>query len=303
MTKAAILSMLGSCLCAFAAWGQSAYVPLQGELDITPSYTFQTFDRFYSSSSLEKLSTFGLSEITQHNATVAAEYGITEDVAVDVTLGYTHAHMDQVIPGIGNPNTIDGLNDTLIGARWRFLDERDHPGRVLVPTLTLRAGGIIAGTYDAGFINSPGDGASGGELSLLFGRYYEPWGLGAYGNAGYRILGSGVPDAFIGGLGLYKTFGGVTVNVGYRRYWSTSGINFDSPEFTFNRFQNLREISDSIEYGVGYTDSGGRSYNLNFLNVLNGQNVGQSFNVNASVTLPFEFGPGPSSPPAIEPSK
>jgi hypothetical protein len=269
------------------AWvsGQSAYTPDQGKLLVTPSYTYQTFDRFFNSKDSIKLRRFGIEDIQQHAATVSAEYGITHDLAADVSLGYVIAYTDGVLVP-GDPKTIDGLNDTLIGLRYRILDETkiDNPW---IPTVTARLGAILSGTYDSGFINSPGDGAFGIEPSLRTGRYYENLRLGYYGSTAFRIRFD-VPDELVGNVGIYTVlFDRLTLNFGYERLHSISGVNFDSPDFRLDRFRELRQESDTIKYGIGYFDGGGRSYNLNFGNVLNGKNVGESFIIDVSASIPF----------------
>ncbi len=265
---------------------QSAYTPTARTGNVTPSFSFQTFDSFYDSNRVNDLSAFGISYIRQYSISVAAEYGITDDIAVDALLGWTWANMDNpLVPG--NPTSIDGLNDTLLGLRWRFLDEAQFESS-WVPTLTLRAGATIAGSYQAGFINSPGNGASGGDYNLLFGKYYAPWDAGVYGELSHKLYAQNVPNKFEGNIGVYKGFNnGLNLFVGYRRVQSLGGINFDSPAFNLGRFQELREISDNLEYGVSYTDGGGRTYGLTFYNVVGGQNTSKKFGVSASVNFPF----------------
>ncbi|MFQ3669929.1 MAG: hypothetical protein SNJ84_00565 [Verrucomicrobiia bacterium] len=270
---------------AVRLWGQGAYTPEAGKFTVTPSYTYQTFDRFYNSKDSIRLRNFGIEDIQQHAASVSAEYGITNDLAVDVTLGYVIAYVDNVLVP-GDPKTIDGLNDTLIGLRYRLIDEA-RMDNLWTPTLTARLGAILSGTYRAGFINSPGDGAFGIEPSLLAGRYYEGLGLGYYASSAFRVRFD-VPDEFVGGVGIYKVlFNRLIVSFGYQRLHSISGVDFDSPDFRLDRFQELREESDTIKYGIGYLDPAGNSYNLNFGNVLHGKNVGESFIIDVSATIPF----------------
>ena len=64
-----------------------------------------------------------------------------------------------------------GLADVNLGVTWRFLDEAlsDY---ALMPSVALRAGGIIAGDYQTGYINSLGDGGDGFEVSALAGKFF-----------------------------------------------------------------------------------------------------------------------------------
>jgi len=286
MKTIASLLFVAAALCHSSVHAQSAYTPPARTGSVTPSFSYQTFDNFYDSNEVVSLSSVGINGIQQYTISIAAEYGITDDIAVDALLGWTWAEMNNPI-GPGDPTSIDGLNDTLLGARWRFLDENKFDAW-WVPTLTIRAGATIAGSYRAGFINSPGNGASGAEYNLLFAKYYAPWDLGLYGSLSHKLYAENVPNKFEGSIGFYKGFNnGFNLFIGYRRVQSLSGINFDSPAFNTSRFQELREIADNVEYGVTYTDSGGRTYGLTFYNVLSGENTAQKFGLSASMNLPF----------------
>ncbi|MEM1157821.1 MAG: hypothetical protein AAGH72_06165 [Verrucomicrobiota bacterium] len=264
---------------------QSAYTPLEKTFTITPSYSYKFFDRLRDSRGSRSLENFGINQIEQHNFTVSAEYGVTDDIAVDVSTGYVRSYSDGVFTP-GDPEEIDGLSDTLIGTRWRFLNDAEFE-KIWVPTLTARAGAILAGTYEEGFINSPGDGAFGFEYALLISDYFLDLGIGYYANLTHRARES-VPDEFFGQVGIFKTlFKDFTVFTGYQRLQSLSGINVDSPQFTASNFQDLNEISDIIEYGVSYTDQGGRTYSIGAASVVGGKNVAESHTINVSATFSF----------------
>ena len=150
-------------LASVPAYGTSAYLPLEGRFTLSGSYIFETFDEFWAGRKKMDLP----DDIHQHTVSVGLEYGLLDDVALDLTLGYTRTSFSSV-------DDLDGLNDTTLGVRWRMFDEfrYDSP---YIPTLTLRLGGIIEGSYDTvttGAPNSPGDGASGIETSLLFGKVF-----------------------------------------------------------------------------------------------------------------------------------
>jgi len=276
------LILVGSVLSLTA---QSAYTPPSKTVTITPSYSYKFFDRLRNSRRSVSLQSFGIREIEQHNVTVSTEYGITDDIAVDVSTGYVRSYSDGVFRP-GDPENIDGLSDTLIGTRWRFLNDTEFESS-WVPTLTARAGAILAGTYEEGFINSPGDGAFGFEYSLLLVDYFQDIGLGYYANLTHRARES-VPDEFFGQIGIFKTlFQNITVHAGYQRLQSLSGINVDSPQFTASNFQDLNEISDIVEYGVSYTDPGGRTYSIGAASVVGGKNVAESHTINVSATFSF----------------
>src|SRR5262249_14489645 len=147
-----ILGMLGG---SAVALGQSAWLPEPRQLLVTPSFTYQTYDRFWAGKTKVPLPTGG--SLNQETAAFTLEYGLCEAAAADISFGYVWT--DSKGFG-GGKQTDDGLTDTTFGLRWRFLDETKAPCK-FAPTLALRVGGIISGTYDENFPFSGGDGASG----------------------------------------------------------------------------------------------------------------------------------------------
>jgi hypothetical protein len=260
-----------------ASW--TAWALPRGEVSLQLSYVFETFDEFWMGRTKAQLP----DDIDQHTVAVGVEYGLFEDVTADLTLGYTRTSFSPA-------DDLDGLNDTTLGVRWRLVDEFqvDSP---YVPTLSVRIGGIIAGTYDTvttGAPNSPGDGASGVEISLLFGKTFGDTGFGIFGDMGYRYRLENVPADFFASIGVYKTFfAGFIASFGYRRVQGLSGLDIGGPGFTPARFPETQEIFDNLEAGLGYTDTGGRQYGLFGAWTIDGKNTGEKTIVGASLTLPF----------------
>lgn len=181
----------------------------------------------------------------------------------------------------------DGLADTLMGIRWNFLDEfeADSP---YVPTLTLRLGGIVEGTYEESQPHSAGDGASGGDISLLFGKSFTNIGFGLFGDIGYRIRGENVPEDFFTSAGIYKTItGGLAAGFAYRHIEGLSGLDIGGPGFDPSRFPELKEIQQNVEFGLSYQDGGGRFYQIFYARTIDGRNTGEKDIVGVSVLLPF----------------
>lgn len=264
---------LGTVLPALA---QSPWLPVEGRLEITPRYVYQNFQEFW----IRRDQRMKLDEdVVQHTGTLSAEYGITQDWAVDATLGYTRVDSK----AFGGSNTDDGLADTRLGVRYRIVDERDT-SQNWVPTVTLRVGGIVAGTYDAGLPFSAGDGAHGGEFSMLVGKAIGGTGFGIYGEAGYRLRENPVPDEFFGLLGVYQTLGQFTLSAGYRHIQSLSGVNIMDEGFTF---PELKEINQLFEAGLGFTDKGGRFYQIFGAFTLDGRNTGDKMILGISATFGF----------------
>ncbi len=256
---------------------QSAYLPTPGAFEATPMYVYQSFEDFWMGRTRNEMLT---EAVVQHTASVSVEYGLSQRFALDTTVGYTW--VDTTAFG-GNQENDDGMADTRVGVRWLVYDEAETTCK-WAPTITLRVGGIVAGTYDEGLPWSAGDGAHGGEASLLMAKAIGQTGFGLYGEAGYRLRENPVPDDFFGLIGAYKTFGSFTVNVAYRHVQSLSGSDIGDPGFTFPA---LKEINQIFEAGLGYRDSGGRYYQIFGAFNVDGRNAGDKIILGASLTIPF----------------
>lgn len=275
-------SFFRTCVAAVAlgafstAFAQSPWLPAEGRIEVTPRYVYQNFQEFW----IRRDQRMRLDEdVIQHTGTVTAEYGINQDWALDATVGYTRVDSK----AFGGSNTDDGLADTRLGVRYRLVDER-ATSQTWVPTVTLRAGAVIAGTYDAGLPFSAGDGAHGGEFSVLLGKAIGGTGFGVYGEAGYRVREKPVPDEFFGSLGIYQTLGQFTVSAGYRHIQSLNGVNIMDEGFTF---PELKEINQILEAGLGFTDKGGRFYQIFGAFTVDGRNTGDKMILGISATFGF----------------
>ena len=266
-------------LASVPAYPQSAYPPAEANFSLSGSYVFETFDEFWKGRKKASLP----DDIHQHTVSVGLEYGLLDDVALDLTLGYTRTSFSSV-------DDIDGLNDTTLGIRWRVLNEFRYDS-LYVPTLTLRLGGIIEGSYDTvttGAPNSPGDGASGLETSLLFGKLFPDVNVGLSGDVGYRYRDSGVPDDFFVSAGLDKVFfDQVVTGFRYLHTQGLSGIDIGSPGFNPSRFPEVKEISDNIQAELGYLSSKGRYFGIILAWTIAGRNTGRKFVLGPVATFPF----------------
>ena len=266
-------------LASVPAYSQSAYLPLEGRFSVSGSYIFETFDEFWAGRKKMDLP----DDIHQHTVSVGLEYGLLDDVALDLTLGYTRTSFSPV-------DDLDGLNDTTLGVRWRMFDEfrYDSP---YVPTLTLRLGGIIEGSYDTvttGAPNSPGDGASGVETSLLFGKIFGPTDISLTGDVGYRYRDSKVPDDFFVSVGLDKIFlEYLLAGFRYRHTQGLSGIDIGAPGFDPSRFPEVKEISDNVQAEFGYLGARGQYFGLIAAWTIAGRNTGKKLILGPVVSFPF----------------
>lgn len=292
--KSKMKSFLPAALCSLGACGaihgQSAWLPPQGDLVASPSFTFSTFDEFWvGDTKVSPLKDNGES-MDQINVFISLEYGILDRLAADATIGYTQVGSTTTF-GNGDEK---GLADTLLGVRYQVLEETD-----VIPALSVRLGGVIAGTYDENTPFSPGDGANALDGSILLAKAFGYSGFGSYGDIGYRVQESPVPDEFFASVGVYKQFYGLfseldalTVNVGYRHIQSTDGLDIMGPGFnpgagSASGFPALKEINQLLEAAIGYTDSGGRHYQFSLAKSLDGRNTGDKWVFGFSASFPF----------------
>ncbi len=263
------------------AFGQSAWLPAANQLQVTPGYVYQSFDRFWMGKTPVSLKP---NDLQQHTMFLGFDYGMTEFLALDFNTGYTWTHSK----AFGGPMNDDGLADTTLGMRWRFLDEK-KANCPWAPTLTLRAGGIVEGTYNENQPFSPGDGASGYEASLLFGKAFCSR-FGAYGDIGYRNRNHQVPDDLFGSVGVYTAYKSFNASLGYRHVQSLSGLDIGATGFTPGGspgFPQVREINQSVEVSLGYTCSHSVYYQVFFARTIDGRNTGEKNVVGLSITIPF----------------
>jgi hypothetical protein len=262
------------------AHSQSAWLPAPSQLVATPGYTYQSFDEFWFGNDKVSLNPY---DSIQHTAFVVLEYGLCARSALDANIGYTWAESEAFNPAHKN-QTDDGLTDTRIGLRYNLLDEKSAE-QAWAPTLTLRVGGIIEGTYEENYPFSAGDGASGVETSLLFGKAFGASGFGLYGDIGWRWRNHDVPEDLFGSIGIFQSIKSFTLSFGYRHIQGLSGKDIGEAPFP-----ETKEISQNLEAGLGYRDHGGRYYQVYGAKTLDGRNTGEKWVIGASISLPFGLG-------------
>jgi hypothetical protein len=262
----------------------SAYLPEQGQFIITSSSQYQRYGDFWlGGTRIELEVATGFDEQRQFSTYLTFEYGILPDLAIDATLGYTWAEFTRG-PSDVDDLTDDGMTDTAIGLRYRILDEHRFSW---APTVTVRVGGILPGTYDDAFPFSAGDGAGGFETSLLVAREICPH-FGVYGEFGYRWRDHDVPEELFGTAGFWATCHGFTLSAGYRQTESTHGPDIGDPGFGVDfGFPQTREIDKRLEASVGYTDDAGRNYSVYYAHTIDGRNTGDKSIYGLAISIPF----------------
>jgi hypothetical protein len=260
-----------------------AWLPEQRQLVVTPGYSYANFDSIWAPTTKISLP----ADHTTHVGYALLEYGILANLAADLTLGYGHVDLDPV-------GSDDGLIDTSLGLRYRIVDEHTM-GSSAWPTITVRAGGTIAGSYAEDFPFGLGDGANGFDATLLLAKDFGQSGFGIYGDVGYRYRDRDVPDDFAARFGLRQRIKFVTLMLDYRHIESLDGIDILGPQWNPGAgpgtgYPALKEVNQILGGTIQLSDRGGRLFQFHIAHNLDGRNTGDKLLLGFSVRLPFHLG-------------
>jgi len=273
-------------------FAQTAIVPDENQLIVTPWYAYSVFRKVWIGEAKTSIEIFPKDDFELNDGMVRLDYGLTERLALDLNLGATSAATRAWNPR-NVPQTTQGLIDTQLGVRYRFLDGQTTNAPWYVPTLTGRVGGIIKGNYIIHYPMAPGDGASGFELDLLMTKTTPWYGLGVYGNFGWRIFCNEVPETIFGSAGLSETLNfhwvitSVSLFAGYRASHDLSGGDFSGPGLTSGSPYDYvvvgyrptaQETYQLAEVGLGLSDKWGHSYFFSCSAAYDGRNTGKNSN-------------------------
>lgn len=272
----------------FALW---ADVPLQGQFiaggvyEESEAYNFWSGGHNHSARWMAGGESYGI-DINQ--GYLALQYGLTPKWALDLNVGVTG--MGWRFFDNGNVNSTLGLMDVAFGVRYQLWNETNAPCPWL-PTLTFRAGGILPGTYSQEIAWAPGVRAAAIEPELLLRRHIGWPGLGVYADALYRWNRTTGNDQYLTVIGLFQQIQRWELDVGYRHLQTIQGrdIQFDSADPSAIVYpRDVREISDSIEWGFSYTTSKRHiRWGFHARSVFDGNNTDKKFWVGGSVDIPF----------------
>jgi len=221
----------------------------------------------------------------------ALQYGITERWAADLNIGATTAawrFFDN-----GGIQSTTGLMDCSFGVRYQAFNEARAQSPWL-PTLTLRAGAVLPGSYNQDFAFAPGLRSAAIEPEVLARKHFGWPGLGAFTDLLYRWNRTTGNDQYIAAIGLFQQIKGWELDVGYRHLQTLSGSDIIYPvpasngDLTIIYPRDVREINDAIEAGFSYTTSK-RHWRFGFhsLTVIGGNNSDKKFWIGGSVDIPF----------------
>lgn len=217
---------------------------------------------------------------------VAAQYGITEKWALDINLGATT--MGSRFFDNGEVQSTTGMMDTSFGVRYQVCHEAEDDSSG-TPTLTLRAGGVVPGTFNGHLAFAPGTRSAAIEPEVLLRKHFGWPGLGVYADGLFRWNRTTANDQYITVIGFFQQIQRWELDVGYRHLQTVTGKDIVlNPDHTIEYPRSVRENSDSIEAGFSYTTSKRHiRYGFHSRTVFDGSNTDSKFWVGGSVDFPF----------------
>lgn len=225
---------------------------------------------------------------------LSLQYGLTENWAADLAVGYTTSGWRYFAnpPGArGDSRSTTGLMDISFGFRYQICKEGDN-NQPYLPTLTFRAGAVLPGGFNKSFAFAPGTRSTGIEPELLARKHFGWEGFGAYTDALFRWNHTSGNDLYIVSLGFFQEIKGWELDAGYRHLGSVSGssIQYDPDTFTITYPRALRENQDSFEAGFSYAF---RKINARAgfytRTVFDGSNTDKKFWLGCFVEMPFDL--------------
>src|SRR6185369_11729775 len=275
-------------------YGQADLLPAQGQFVITPYYSYTRWLHFYDGKGDKRVIPQELSEedFEVNDGMVNFEYGISRNLALDLTLGLTTG-ATRFFDVSNEPHTDWGMMDTQVGVRYRIVDEAEQAPSGM-PTLTVRLGGIIAGTYQSGFPFAPGSGGSGGEVGFFANKKLGDYGVNTFADMSWRFRNHDIPVKVQTRLGLYYAIpwetGALrmfTPHVGYKFLNSFGGseVSGNGPDLQYSA--DVRERAHILDSGIGITDQAGRELHFYFDWGFSGENTPAVMTYGLYLSFPF----------------
>lgn len=275
----------------FAQWAE---VPDQGQMvaglfyDESESYHLWANNAYHNVTVHAGGEEYGI-DINQGYVTL--QYGITKKWAADLAVGYTTVGWRYFAYGgapAGTTHSTEGLMDTSFGVRYQVWNEATAPEKWM-PTLTLRAGAILPGTYNQGFPFAPGTRSAAVEPEILMRKHFGWTGFGGYADGLFRWNRTTHNDQYLASVGFFQQIKGWELNAGYRHLGTVTGEDVVlNPDASIVYPIKLRENNDSIEAGFNYTTAKRRfQYGFYTRTVVGGVNSDGKFWFGGYVNIPF----------------
>ena len=266
-------------MCAFA--DGSAWLNEPGSGYASVSVVSQVADEYYRGK--VKRSTPRGEDLAQNTVWLTANYAFGDSWAVDAQVGWARSEF-VVGPMIPTPmENFSGIVDSSIGLTWRVNDELASE----LPSVALRAGAIIAGDYDTGYINSLGDGGNGYELSIIVGEFVSNR-VGLSAEFGYRSREAGIPDeTFTNLTGVWLLGEKLSLGLDYKLVDARSGLDIGGEGFDPTRFPEVEEDSELVAGRLYYNASEALSFAVFHATVVGGRNAPASAVYGATISYSF----------------
>ena len=241
--------------------------------------------------------------LAQNTMWFGANYAVNDFVALDIQSAFASSMVSGAVGPSGGQESYSGLFDSNVALTFRLVDELISDA----PSVAVRIGGILAGAYDTGYINSLGDGGHGVETSLIVGKFGNAAGFSA--EVGFRMRGStdvntqavggamasgetvDIPNDMFVNLGLFIPAGSaVTLGVDYRMVNAMSGLDIGGMGFSPSRFPGLEEDAHIVGGRLLANVTDTVNLNVFFGQVVAGNNTAASRIFGAGIG--FGFGGG-----------
>lgn len=278
----------------FAYW---ADVPEQGQLVAGVVYSESEAYHMWAGGQYHNITAHSSGENygnDVHQGYLALQYGMTERWAFDLNIGYVTSGW-RYYSG-GEIQSTSGLMDVAFGVRYQLYNETNAPCAFL-PTMTLRAGAVLPGSYDQHFPFSPGLRSTAIEPELLMRKHVGWPGLGLYGDGLFRWNHTTPDNQYIISIGLFQQIKGWEVDIGYKHLQTLSGADIIFPvDPSSNNGLNIiyprnpKENYDAIEFGFSYVTSKRHwRYGFQLSSVVDGNNTDSKLWIGGSLDIPFRL--------------
>ena len=276
-----VLTTIGS---PVFADGVSPWLPAPGAGFVNLSYVSQNANEFYFADDQRPTPGGGLN-LGQYTVWVNGMYGWSDAIAIDVRVGLARSYASAG-PGTamtGGRDKYSGVTDSNIGVTWRVVDELVCPS---LPSIALRGGAIIKGSYTTGAINAIGDGASGLEVSALAGKYFADM-FAVSGEVGYRVRDADVPEDLFVNVSGGMLVDNIGLSVNYKLVDAQSGLDIGGPGFLPPRFPEVEEDIQFLSGTLNLNVSDQTNIGITYGEVIDGRNTSKSKVF--SVTMGYQF--------------
>lgn len=271
------------------SFGEWARLPKENEFIVTPQYTYNYWKKYWKNHDSVDIQRVPQDGFDHNTGGVRFDYRVAQRWALDATLGYTAGAARFFDPN-RVPHTSMGLADSQLGVRYQVATEGRHPWQ---PNVAVRLGGIIRGTYQADFPFAPGHGGSGVESAIGFTKKLTECGFGVYGDVGWRVRDSHVPQTVFGAFGLSQSFElsgwarQLALTFGYAHSQDLSGPDVTGTLVNVAYNHRVKEVSRGVEGGVTLTDRHGWIYQYRMELSLDGRNTPQKTLYGLSISVPL----------------